>query len=387
LFGSLGEGFTGVARSPKLMYARLQLAKHSLLPSAAFQDTAVWTGSSGAVRLLEVQGAYQGGHYALSAHPSVPAPKNPADSRHVVTLSRLSDSEYRWDTTVDFAVGAVRPNDIASVLSRLVTAGEGRSADEVRAELASSAPRTSAALGTAFSLDSVVPTHLADGSTLMRLGVAMRSDLLKQRYPTFATFFRKYIDPARYHIVVTDRRGTPYFEATAADRLVMIRLRTMDGRIVPLAGPATPMPDTLELLMDFKTSLKHFGVGFHGLRTELVHVRKGDTENGWVITAQHEPDWDFPLFTARMIRTPLRRPFAGEGSLFRIGFRGDGTEPTVLFREIRLYVQESTILRFLNSLSGAAFSEFAEQVDAEENAWLREVFGAMREDARAAIAP
>jgi hypothetical protein len=387
LFGSLGEGFTGVARSPKLMYARLQLAKHSLLPSAAFQDTAVWTGSSGAVRLLEVQGAYQGGHYALSAHPNVPAPKNPADSRHVVTLSRLSDGEYRWDTTVDFAVGAVRPNDIASVLSRLVTAGEGRSADEVRAELASFAPRTSAALGTAFSLDSVVPTHLADGSTLMRLGVAMRSDLLKQRYPTFAAFFRKYIDPARYHIVVTDRRGTPYFEATAADRLVMIRLRTMEGRIVPLAGPATPMPDTLELLMNFKTSLKHFGVGFHGLRTELVHLRKGDTENGWVITARHEPDWDFPLFAARMIRTPLRRPFAGEGSLFRIGFRGDGTEPTVLFREIRLYVQESTILRFLNSLSGAAFSEFAEQVDAEENAWLRELFGAMREDARAAIAP
>jgi hypothetical protein len=50
-------------------------------------------------------------------------------------------------------------------------------------------------------------------------------------------------------------------------------------------------------------------------------------------------------------------------------------------------VQESTILRFLNSLSGAAFSEFAEQVDAEQNAWLRAVFGAMRDDARAAIAP
>jgi len=116
-------------------------------------------------------------------------------------------------------------------------------------------------------------------------------------------------------------------------------------------------------------------------------VRKGDAENGWVITARREPDCDLPLWTARMIRTPLRRPFAGEGSLFRIGFRGDGTEQTVLFREIRLYVQESAILRFLNSLSGAAFSEFAEQVDAEESAWLRAVFGAMREDARAAIAP
>jgi hypothetical protein len=50
-------------------------------------------------------------------------------------------------------------------------------------------------------------------------------------------------------------------------------------------------------------------------------------------------------------------------------------------------VQESAILRFLNGLSGAAFSEFADQVDAEQNAWLRAVFGGMREDARAAIAP
>ena len=74
-----------------------------------------------------------------------------------------------------------------------------------------------------------------------------------------------------------------------------------------------------------------------------------------------------------MVRTTLRRPFAGEGSLFRIGIRGDGTQQTVLFREIRLFVQESAILRFLNALSGAALSEFADQVDAEQDAWLREV--------------
>jgi len=387
LFGSLGESFTEVARSPKLMYARLQLAKHSLLPSAAFEDTAVWTGSSGAVRLLEVQGAFQAGHYALSAHSSVPAPKNLADSRHVITLSKLSDGEYRWDTNVDFAVGTIRPNDVATIFSRLFSSAEGKSAADVRAELAAFAPRTSTALGTAFSLDSVVPTRLADGSTAMRLGVAMRSDRLRQRYPIFASFFHKYVDPARYHLVVTDRAGTPYFEASAADRLLTIRLRTMDGKLVSLAGPATPMPDTLELLMDFKTSIKHFGVGFHGLRTELIHVRKSDTENGWVISARREPDWDFPLAMARLIRTPLRRPFAGEGSLFRIGLRGDGGGPTVIFREIRLFVKESAILRFLNALSGAAFSEFAEQVDAEQNAWLREVFVAMRDDARTAIAP
>jgi hypothetical protein len=386
-FGALGDGFAERTRSPKFAYARLQLAKHALLPSRVFEDTAVWTGSSGAVRLMEVRGAFQSGRYALSSHPSVPAPKNPADSRHVITLSRLSDGEYRWDTAVDFAVGTIRPSDVAAVFSRLVTSAENKSPAEVRADLATSAPRTSAALGTAFSLDSVETTKHKDGSTAVTLGVAMRSDLLKQRYPTFATFFRKYVDPARYRIVVTDRAGTPYFEASAADRLLTIRLRAMEGRLVSLAGSATPMPDTLELLMDFKTSVRHLGVGFHGLRTELVHVRKGETENGWVISARREPDWDFPLFTARMIRTPLRRPFAGEGSLFRIGMRGDGTEQSVIFREIRLFVQESAILRFLNALSGAAFSEFADKVDAEQNAWLREVFGAMREDARAAIAP
>jgi hypothetical protein len=352
-----------------------------------FEDTAVWTGSSGAVRLMEAQGAFQGGRYALSAHPGVAAPKNQADSRHIVTLSKLADGEYRWDTTVDFAIGTIRPSELAAVFSRLVSSAEGKSAADVRADLASSAPRTSAALGTAFSLDSVETTRLADGSTAVRLGIAMRSDLLRQRYPTFAAFFHKYIEPARYRIVVTDRAGTPYFEASAADRLLTVRLRAMEGRLVSLAGPATPMPDTLELLVDFKTSIKHFGVGFHGLHTELVHVRKSDTENGWVVTARREPDWDFPLAMARLIRTPLRRPFAGEGSLFRIGVRGDGTEQSVIFREFRLFVQESAILRFLNSLSGAAFSEFADKVDAEQNAWLREVFVAMREDGRAAIAP
>ena len=387
LFNALGARHAEIVRNPKYEYARLQLAKHALLPSRIFEDSAAWTGSSGAVRLMEIQGAFQSGRYTLSAHSGVPAPKNPADGRHVITLSRLSNSEYRWDTTVDFAVGTIRPNDVAAVLSRLVASTAGKSERDVRAELASVAPRTSVALGMAFALDSVVPTTLEDGSTAVTLAVAMRSDLLRQRYPAFAAYMHKYVDPARYHVLATDRAGTPYFEASAADRLLTIRLRTMRGELVPLAGPAKPMPDTLELLVDFKTTVKHLGVGFHGLRTELVHVQKSEAENGWVVTARREPEWDFPLATARLIRTPLRRPFAGEGSLFRIGVRGDGRQQTVMFREVRLFVQESSILRFLNALSGAAFSDFADRVDGEQNAWLREVFGAMRDDARAAIAP
>jgi hypothetical protein len=387
LFGALGQRHAEISRNPKYAYARLELAKHALLPSHVFKDSAAWTGSSGAVRLMEIQGAFQNGRYNLSAHPGVPAPRNPADGRHVITLSKLADGEYRWDTSVDFAIGSIRPADVGAVISRLVTSAEGKTEPEARAELASWAPRTSAALAHAFALDSLVPTKLADGSTAVTVVVAIRSDLLRQRYPALGDYMRKYVDPARYRVIATDPGGTPFFEASAVDKHLTIRLRTLRGQLVPLAGPVKPMPDTLELLVDFNTRMKHFGVGFHGLRAELVHLPKSETESGWVVTARREPEWELPLFTARLIRAPLRRPFAGEGSLFRIGVRGDGTRQTVLFRQIRLFVQESAILRFLNALSGTAFTEFADRVDEEQNAWLREVFGAMRDDARAAIGP
>jgi hypothetical protein len=385
LFGALGARHADVARNAKYEYARLQIAKGALVPSKVFADTAVWTRQSANVRLLETQGAFVNGKYSLASHVDVPEPRRPADGRHAITLSRLSDNEFRWDTAVDFAIGTVRPADVASVLSRLIGSAEGKSEAEARADLAASAPRTSGALGQLFSLDSLRPTRLSDGSTAVTLVIGVHSDRLRRRFPAFGDYVRRYVDPLRYRVVVTDPAGTPYFEATGAERQVTLHLRTHGGELMPLSGPLRAMPDTLALLVDFKARVKHLGVGFHGLRMELEHVRHGASENSWVVTARHEPEWDFPLATARLIRAPLRRPFAGEGSLFRIGVRGDGTGPTVIVRQIRLFVQESAILRFLNSLSGAAFSEFEDRVDREENAWLREVFAGMRADATAAL--
>jgi hypothetical protein len=385
LFGALGARHADVARNGKYEYARLQIAKGALVPSKVFADTAVWTRQSDDVRLLETQGAFVNGKYSLVSRLDVPEPHRPADGRHAITLSRLSDNEFRWDTAVDFAIGSIRPTEVALVLSRLVSSAEGKTEREARADLAASAPRTSGALGQIFSLDSLQPTRLGDGSTAVTLVVGIHSDRLRRRFPAFGDYVRRYVDPLQYRVVVTDRGGTPFFEAVAADRVVTIRLRTRDGELAPLSGPARPMPDTLALLVDFKARIKHLGVGFHGLRMELAHVRHDASENSWVVTARREPEWDFPLATARLIRAPLRRPFAGEGSLFRIGVRSDGTGQTVIMRQIRLFVQESAILRFLNSLSGTAFSEFEDRVDREENAWLREVFAGMRADARAAI--
>jgi hypothetical protein len=385
LFGALGARHADVARNAKYEYARLQLAKGALVPSRIFDDSGAWTRRSGDVRLLEVQGTFVDGKYSLASHVDVPPPRRPADGRHAITLSRLSENEFRWDTAVDFAIGSIRPADVSSVLARLVSSAEGKTEREARADLAAAAPRTAGALGQLFSLDSLRPTRLADGSTAVTLVVGIHSDRLRRRYPAFGDYVRRYVDPLRARVLVTDRGGVPFIEVESSEQRVTIRLRTCAGEIVPLTGAIRTMPDSLELLVDFKARVKHLGVGFHGLRMELVHVRHDASENSWVVTAHREPEWDFPLAMASLIRAPLRRPFAGEGSLFRLGVRGDGSSPTVLVRQIRLFVQESAILRFLNSLSGAAFSEFEDRVDREENAWLREVFSGMRADARAAI--
>ncbi len=385
LFGALGARHADVVRNAKYAHARLQIAKGALVPSRVFADTSVWTGSSGAVRLLETHGTYVDGKYSLAARVGVPAPRSPADGRHAITLSRLAENEFRWDTTVDFAIGSIRPAEVSAVLARLAASAEGRTEREVRGDLAAAAPRTAGALGQLFSLDSLRPAQLGDGSTAVTLVIGIHSDRLRRRYPAFGDYVRRYVDPLRYRVLVADRMGIPYFEATARDRRITVRLRTFGGKLVSLSGPIRPLPDTLAVQMDFKARVKRLGVGFHDLRMELIHIRHDETENSWVVTARREPEGDFPLAMARLIRAPLRRPFAGEGSLFRIGVRGDGSAQTVIVRQVRLIVQESAILRFLNSLSGTAFSEFEDRVDREENAWLRELFAGMAADARAVL--
>ena len=45
------------------------------------------------------------------------------------------------------------------------------------------------------------------------------------------------------------------------------------------------------------------------------------------------------------------------------------------------------MLKFINSLTNTALDDFGERVELEENRWLREVFLALRDDARTALPP
>ncbi len=386
IFGALADRHADIARNAKYEYARMQLTRGALSPSRVFDDSAAWTGSSGAVRILETFGSFVDGRYTMNARRGVPAPARPADGRHVTTLSRLSDNQYRWDTTVDFAMGNARPSDLALVLSRLLAAGEGQTEREARADIASSAPHTAAALGSAFSLDTLRPTPLADGTTAVTLGISVRADQLRQKYPAFGDYVHRYVDPARLRFVVADASGAKYLEAVAKDHFLTIRLRTHAGHLVSIAGPPKPMPDTLVIIADMTAKVKMFNVGFHDLTMDFVNSAHGDRERSWVVTARKEPHWNLPFITARLIRAPLRYPFSGEGALFRLGVRaGEGDQPTVLVRQSRLAVQESAILKFINSLTSTAMDDFGTRVEHEENQWLREIFVALRDDARGAL--
>lgn len=388
LFGALADRHVDVSRNAKYEYARMQLTRGALSPSRVFDDTATWTGSSGPVRILETFGSFIDDRYVMASHRGVSAPVKPADGRHITTLSKLADDQYRWDTTVDFALGNARPGDIALVISRLLAAGEGLTERNARADLLASAPRTAVALGSAFSLDSLHPVQLADGTTAVTLGIAVHSDQLKQRFPAFGDYAHRYVDPARFHVFIADRAGVGYLDAQFRDRFLTIRLRSAGGHLVPLVGPPKPIPDTLVVLADFTVKVKVFTVGFHDLSMLFVNSSRDDRERDWTVTMRKEPSWNLPFITARLIRAPLRYPFSGEGALFRMGLRaGDGEQPTVLVRQSRLAVQESAILKFINSLSTTAMDDFGARVEREESLWLRELFLALRDDARAALAP
>jgi hypothetical protein len=389
LFGALADRHVEIVRNGKYDYARVQLSRGALSPSRVFDDSAAWTGSSGAVRMLETFGTHLNDKYVMSSHAAVPAPAKAGDGRHITTLSRLSDNQYRWDTTVDFAVGTVRPADLALVITRLLTAGDGQSDQTARADLLASAPRAAAALGTVFSLDSLHPTPLADGTTAATVVIGVHSDLLRQKMPAFGEYVHKYVDPARIHFGLADHSGAPFLDALYKDRVLTIRVRSQDGHLVPLTGPARPMPDSLVVSADFGVKVKMFTVGFHELSMDFVNSAKGDHEHDWTVVGRKEPKWNLPFITARLIRAPLRYPFAGEGALFRMALRApEGADgQTVLVRQSRLAVQESAILKFVNSLSNTAMDDFGARVEKEENQWLRDVFLALRDDARGILVP
>ncbi|NUO62661.1 MAG: hypothetical protein HOQ11_07560 [Gemmatimonadaceae bacterium] len=385
-FRALALRLGPLTRTERLKVVRPRYVRGSLVPSRIFDDTVIWTARNGPVRTLVVAGApLADGRYLLDVRGDAAPPARVGESRHAMHLREIGGGVYEWSSSDELAVGAATPPQIDAMRQRFLAAGEGRSGAELRALWRRGLPRTTAALGRLFDMDSIATTILPDRSTALAFRVSMHTDRLATTYPDFAKYLAKYTSPARYRVVLEDYQGVPFATIVAGDDVLHVRVRTRDGVLQPLAGPArATSPDSLRMRMDFSSKVSLFTVGANGLVADVAPVR-GATERGWSVHWRREPDWHFPLAVDHLMGAALRRPFTGEGIAMRIVARAGAGGQTLVARDFRMDVQEAAIVRWISALGNSAMSDVTVRVEQQKDRFMADAISALGADLAAQL--
>jgi hypothetical protein len=380
-FGGLGDRFNNVVRHPKYNEARLKLAHHALAPTKVFEDTSIWTAVRGSERVLHVDAGRETDRYFIKPAAGDGHPRRPGDARHTMKLRRVGEDEYRWTTSVDFGIGQVRAAEFAEVFAAMLAgAAGGRTESQARVDYRSAFPRGSAAMGRLFSIDTLRPIPLADGTSIVHFVTRIHASRIQKDFPHFAAYLEKYIKPARYDFTLVDRRGARWMEMEAEKYVIRFRLRaSRDGRLAPLDGAGRPFPDDLYLRGEAFAKVMIFNVGVTDLIADVKWLH-GPNERGWLLRFRKPPEWHLPPLVATMLKSPLRRPFENGGFTFRIAVRDSAPAQTVIARDIDGVVHESAILRWISGLSGTAMSDYVGPAEADENRFVMEAFYGLRSD-------
>lgn len=385
LLGGVAVRFENVRRDPRFAAARGKLSRDALNPSRLMRDDAVWTSEpGGTMRYLELQAGPAPGYYQFTARAAAPAPDRPGAGRHVIRLTQVGDGVYQWNTMVEHAVGRVRARDVSTVAAAALARLE-RPAPQLRQELATTLPRTGAALGRLFSIDSVRSTPVGDGSTRLDLRFTLHPERLEAAgMPAFAGYVRKYFSASRLDAELGDGRGARWLVSHSAANVVTVQLRLRDGHLLALDGPARPMPTTAELRTNAVTKFSIFDVGATNLVGELATVESAH-ERGWRVRWRRPPSWKLPLGVRHLINGSLNRPFAGEGMQMSLTLRDAEGAQTLLTRHFDVAVQESAIVRWIGGLGSKAMSDLAGRAEVEEDLFVAQALRAMSADIAAAL--
>ena len=384
-FYSVGSRFTNIQRPPRIIHARAQFGHFALTPSGVYNDTTIWLAvGPDSARLFGDTGRFSYDRYIVNARLSTTPPDSLTESREIVRLRRLTSNEYEWFTNVDVAVGRIGANHIADVLAAALQAGEGRSSAAIRADYTTSFPRTTAALGRLFTIDTLRATPDSDGATTFDLAVKLTPEILKATMPHYAAYIDKYISKGKYRITLTDKTGARWFDAWASNYYVHFKVRSKGGHFAPLEGPVRQMPEALTIHIDLAMKILVFTVGWTGMVGEF-NVINTTHERGWTMRFAREPEWRLPPTVGYLLKSPLRRPFQDPGIPVRISIRDNPGSQTLLNRRGTLVVQESGILRFLNRLSGTAVGDFLGPSEREANRFNADAFRALRIDMAAIL--
>ena len=385
LFGAFVKRFTNVYRAPRYARAREMMLHYALTPSEVYSDTSIWTvyGPDN-YRTLFGNATFTNGRYVFSNTVTDDPVQALGEGRHIIRLRKLNNDDYDWFTGVDFAAGTITASDFANVITRWIAASEGHNDAALRAEYRAAFPRTTAALGKLYSLDTLVSTPDADGANKLYAVIHMTPDGIRQDYPAYAAYMAKYADKVKLHFTLADSHGAEWLDVTSRDGYITLRLRSRDGHFAPLEGPVRAIPDTLTMQVDFTAKIKLFTVGVEHMTGEWVNLHS-EHERGWALRFTREPGWVLPPIVGYLIKSPLRRPFEGNGTQFRFTVHDQPGRQTIMSRRGSTTVRESAILRFLGKLGGAAMGDFVSNAENDENKFNVMVYSAMAADINSAM--
>jgi hypothetical protein len=385
IFYSVGSRFTNIQRPPRLIHARAQFGHYALTPSGVYNDTTIWLAiGTDSARLFGDEGVFSFDRYIVSAKLSTTPPNALTESREIVRLRKLTDNEYEWFTNVDVALGRMQARTISDVLAAGLASGEGRSPAAIRADYTTSFPRTTAALGRMYTLDTLRATPDSDGATTYELAIRLTPEILKATMPSYAAYIDKYISKGKYRITLTDKTGARWFDAWAANYYLHFKVRSKGGHFAPLEGAVRKMPEALNIQVDMSMKILVFTVGWTEMMGDFEFINNPH-ERGWSMRFAKEPHWTLPPTVGYLLKSPLRRPFQDPGISVRFSIRDTPGAQTLLNRRGTLVVQESGILKFLNRLSGTAVGDFLGPSEREANRFNADAYRALRQDMAAIL--
>jgi hypothetical protein len=375
---AVASRFGSIDLDAALRIARPRFARDSLSPSRLIDDPLLWTRRQGARRWLDF-GSPGGIPYLIAVRPLTPPSPRAGAYRGVIRLEAMGSSDFEWDVQEDLSIGRVRAEALARAGGALLRGLEGESAEGLRDLAHQALPRSVAAFGRLFTLEPIGLSPAPGGGVLVTLRVAIEPARLSASFPRYARFLDEYLAPSRFHLVVADAKGAPFWELSSGDNRLSLRFRVFHGALGPLDGPPRPLPDHLRATASASVKSGMFRVGADDLVADVVLARSSE-EKAFRAAFTREPQWQLPFVVKPFLRAPLRRPFQGEGASLSFHLRETPEGVTLLDREYRFAVRESWVVRWLGSFGAGMTSVFRAGAEAEADRFMGECLWALRDD-------
>ena len=296
------------------------------------------------------------------------------------------ESAFEWRWRDELFLGSGTPGLVDRVADVAFRAAEDADEKHARERLLAALPRTRESLGRLVRLVELRPHRLADGTTAISLTARVEPERIADEFPEYLRYLAKYAKPLRLNMQAHDMEGRRWWGFDVRNHTMTLRARVSGGSLAPLEGPVASEPERIKVSVDASTQAGLFHVGFDGLIADVQRVDR-DSRQSFAAAFNEEPQWRIPLVFRPFLRSPLARPFQGEGVLLSMSLENEPDGRFFLRRGFRMAVRESWITRRMGGVVSGALSEFREKAEQEADQFAGEVLEALRADVVALVDP